>query len=159
MKVYVVGSSRFATEMIEARDQLSELGFDGWIHPDYEKIARGEKTNISTLVTSREKADFKRKHNYLKVHYKHILASDAILVVNLQHGDAENYIGGNVLIEMGQAYVNNKIIFLLNDIPQDLPYTSEVECMDPVCLQGDLDNIKQYVIQKEKVPKLANPAI
>ena len=80
-------------------------------------------------------------NDYLRVHYKHICESDAILVVNLEKNGIENYIGGNVLIEMGQAYVNDKKIFLLNEIPTDMPYTPEIECMDPVCLHGDIGNI------------------
>jgi hypothetical protein len=62
-------------------------------------------------------------------------------VVNLEKRGIKNYIGGNALIEMGQAYVNDKKIFLLSDIPTDLPYSAEIECMDPIPLGGDLNNI------------------
>ena len=48
---------------------------------------------------------------------------------------------------MGQAYVNNKTIFLLNGIPTDLPYLAEIESMDPICLNGDLSNIKKQITQ------------
>lgn len=143
MKIYVIGSTSFVSKMLEARDKLRELGHDGWIHADYEKIVRGEKQNITLLKTSSEKASLKRENNYLKVHYKHILESDAVLVVNLEKNGVENYIGGNVLIEIGQAYVNDKIVFLLNDIPTDMPYTAEIESMDPACLNGDLKKIKK----------------
>jgi hypothetical protein len=46
---------------------------------------------------------------------------------------------------MGQSYVNNKKIFLLYDIPRDSAYLEEIEAMDPICLHGDLNNIKKYV--------------
>lgn len=52
-----------------------------------------------------------------------------------------NYIGGNCLMEMGMAYVNKKKIFLLNDIPQDVPYLDEIIAMDPICLRGNLKSI------------------
>lgn len=87
----------------------------------------------------------KRKNNYLKVHYQHILESDAILIINGEKNGFQDYIGGNVLIEMGQAYVNNKIIFLMNDIPTELPYTAEIESMDPLCLHGDLRSLREYI--------------
>lgn len=144
MKIYVLGSTSFVLQMLAARDRLRELGYDGWIHPDYEKIARGEKTNITHLETSSERATHKKENNYLKVHYQHILQSDAVLIVNGEKNGIKNYIGGNVLIEMGQAYVNDKIIFLLHDIPAAIPYVDEIEAMDPICLHGDVDNIKTH---------------
>lgn len=141
MKIYVLGSTKFMHAMVAARDQLCALGYDGWIHPDYDALVRGEKQEIVTRADAGEHAAVKRENNYLKVHYKNICESDAVLVVNNEKNGVVNYIGGNALIEMGQAFVNDKIIFLLNEIPENLPYSAEIECMDPVCLQGDLNNI------------------
>lgn len=143
MKIYVLGSTSFMHEMVQAKNDLITLGVEGWIHPDYEAFVRGEKLSIVDKAKT-EHAAVKRENNYLKVHYQHIIESDAILIVNGKKNDIDNYIGGNVLIEMGQAYVNNKKIFLYNDIPTELPYTAEIECMDPICLRGDLKNILQY---------------
>ncbi len=143
MKIYVLGSTSFMHEMVQAKNDLITLGVEGWIHPDYEAFVRGEKLSIVDKAKT-EHAAVKRENNYLKVHYQHIIESDAIVIVNGKKNDIDNYIGGNVLIEMGQAYVNNKKIFLYNDIPTELPYTAEIECMDPICLRGDLKNILQY---------------
>lgn len=143
MKIYVLGSTTFMKEMVNAKNQLRELGYDGWIHPHYEAFVRGEKQDQLRRAANGEFAAVKRENNYLRVHYKHILESDAVLIVNLEKKGIKNYIGGNVLIEMGQAYVNDKTIFLLNGIPTDVPYTDEIECMDPVCLHGDLKNISE----------------
>jgi hypothetical protein len=63
----------------------------------------------------------------------------------MEKNGIKNYIGGNALIEMGQAYVNDKTIFLFNAIPTDIPYAAEIECMDPVCLYGNLENIKNFL--------------
>jgi len=54
----------------------------------------------------------------------------------------ENYIGGNTLMEMGFAYVNDKKIFLLNPLPQDVPYLDEIRAMEPVIINGNLKKIK-----------------
>lgn len=141
MKIYVLGSNSFMKEMVQARDELVTLGHDGWIHPDYEAFVRGEKKAILERVSRGEHAKVKRDNDYLKVHYKHICQSDGILIVNLEKKGIKNYIGGNVLIEMGQAYVNDKAIFLLNGVPTQVPYIAEIECMDPICLNGNLNNI------------------
>ena len=142
MKIYVLGSTSFMHEMVQAKNDLIDLGFDGWIHADYEAFVRGEKQSILDRAKT-EHAAVKRENNYLKVHYKHILESDAILIINSEKNGIKNYIGGNVLIEMGQAYVNDKVIFLLHDMPIDLPYCAEIESMDPICLHGDLTNINK----------------
>ena len=144
MKIYALGSTSFMNEMVWAKNELISLGFDVWIHPDYEAFVRGEKKDVLERVASGEHAAVKRENDYLKVHYRHICESDAVLIVNMKKNGKQNYIGGNALIEMGQAYVNDKIIFLFNDIPLDLPYVSEIECMDPICLRGDLNNMKKF---------------
>jgi len=144
-KLYVLGSSYFMKEMVNCKDQLCEMGYDAWIHPDYEAFVRGEKLDIVKRAFNGEHAAVKRENNYLKVHYQHILESENILFVNSEKKGIKNYIGGNVLIEMGQAYVNNKRIFLLYDLPKESAYLDEIESMDPICLHGDLNNIKKYV--------------
>lgn len=143
MKIYVLGSNSFMREMVATKNRLLELGYNGWIHPDYEAFVRGEKRHILERATKSqsEHAAVKRENDYLRVHYQHICESDAILVVNLEKNGVRNYIGGNALIEMGQAYVNDKTIFLLNEVPTDLPYAAEIEAMDPICLYGKLENI------------------
>lgn len=147
MKIYVIGSTKFMHEMVAAKNELRSLGHDGWIHPDYEALVRGEKSDIVDRAkrSSIEAATVKRENDYLRVHYRHICESDGVLVVNLEKNGIKNYIGGNALIEMGQAYVNNKKIFLLTEIPKDMPYAAEIECMDPVCLYGDLGIIGKQI--------------
>lgn len=141
MRIYVLGSTTFMHDMVRARDELCNLGLDGWIHPDYDAYVRGEHKERIERAANGEHAAIKRENNYLHVHYQHILESDAILIVNNEKKGIKNYIGGNALIEMGQAYVNNRKIFLLNDIPHELSYAAEIECMDPICLHGDLKAI------------------
>jgi hypothetical protein len=128
-------------DMVRAKDELCALGHEGWIHPDYEALVRGEREMDLRRAADGEHADVKRENDYLRVHYRNICESDAILIVNLEKNGIQNYIGGNALIEMGQAYVNGKKIFLLTELPTALSYAAEIECMDPVCLSGDLNNI------------------
>ena len=142
MKIYVLGSTHFMKEMVDAKNKLCELGFDGWIHPHYEAFVRGEKKEHLVRWNKGEKAALKRENDYLKVHYKNILDSDAIFIVNGEKNGVKNYIGGNVLIEMGQAYVHDKKIYLLNDLPKESSYFDEIDSMDPICLHGDLTKIK-----------------
>jgi len=141
MKVYVLGSNSFMKEMVGCKNQLCDLGYDGWIHQDYEDHVNGRTMAFIEGALPGESADFKRAHDYIRQHYNHILQSDAILIVNLEKKGIKNYIGGNCLMEMGMAYVNNKKIFLLNDIPVGISYLDEIKAMDPICLHGNLSAI------------------
>jgi predicted RNA-binding protein with PUA domain len=64
--------------------------------------------------------------------------------VNNEKKGTKNYIGGNCLMEMGMAHVNFKKIFLLNNIPDNSSYLDEIIAMDPICLNGELKNIKKH---------------
>ncbi len=145
MKVYVLGSAKFMYSMVKARDDLKAIGLDGWIHKNYDLLVNGQLDKLAEDGTSQENAERKKRFDYLRVHYKHILESDAVLIVNETKNGIENYIGGNVLIEMGQAYVNDKKIFFLHGMPKDLPYLDEILAMDPICLDGKIENIKKYL--------------
>ena len=143
MKIYVLGSTSFMKEMVDCKNHLCALGYDAWIHPHYEAFVRGEMQDHLRRWHNGERAALKRENNYLQDHYQKILASDAILFVNGEKNGIKNYIGGNVLIEMGQAYVNHKKIFFLNGMPTNLPYTDEIEAIDPICLEGNLAAISE----------------
>jgi len=126
MKIAIVGSSHFCTEMVEYRDKLKALGHECELHEHYVARASGQMREL---------------WDYIRYHYNEILNSDAVLVLNFDKNGIKNYIGGNTLIEMGQAYVNNKKIFLLNPIP-DMQYKEEIEALQPVVISSNLDLIK-----------------
>ena len=105
MKIYVIGSNSAMEEMVEAKNKLRDLGLDGWISEDYEKLVRGEKQDLLNKIDDGEHAQIKIDNDYHRYNFKNIKASDAVLVVNEPKHGKENYIGGNTLMEMGQAYV------------------------------------------------------
>jgi hypothetical protein len=144
-RINVLGSTHFMKEMVEAKEKLCEMGYNGTIHPHYEAFVRGEMKEHLEKWHKGEKAQLKRENNYLKTHYAHILESDAILFINAEKNGKKNYIGPNVLIEMGQAFVNNKKMFLMYDMPTDSPFIDEIDSMDPICLKGDFAAIRKYI--------------
>lgn len=56
---------------------------------------------------------------------------DALLILNYSHRNIKNYIGGNSFIEMCIAFYLKKPIYLLNDIPEHMPYTEEIKSFYP----------------------------
>ena len=141
MKITICGSSAFRIEKVELFDKLKELGHEPIIHPHYIESVKEGKTEIMDRIEKGEHAQLKIENNYIMWYYNAIVSSDAVLVVNLEKNNQKSYIGGNVFLEIGFAYVNNKKIFLLNPIP-NVSYKDEIVAMQPVIIDGDLSKIK-----------------
>lgn len=141
MKITICGSSAFKEKMIEYRDALIGLGHESIVHPDYEAFIKGEKQEIWNQVTGGEHAEAKKAQGYIKWYYDAICSSDGILVLNFDKKGIKNYVGGNTLMEIGFAHVNDKKVFLLNDVPEDVSYADEIKAMFDVVLNGDLTKI------------------
>ena len=139
MKITICGSSAFKEQMINYKQKLMELGHEVIVHPDYEAFVRGEKKDIWERV-EREHAAVKKENGYIKWYYNAIVSSDAILVLNFEKNGIANYIGGNTLMEIAFAHVNDKRIFLLNDVPE-ISYRDEILAMYDAALNGKLENI------------------
>lgn len=108
MKIVICGSSIFKEKMIEYQKLLLDLGHEGIVHPDYLAFINGEKQEIWSQVTGGEHHEAKKSQGYIKWYYDAIVASDAILVLNFDKKGVKNYIGGNALMEIAFAHVNNK---------------------------------------------------
>jgi hypothetical protein len=144
MKITIVASIQFTKEMLGLRDELERLGHTTFLPYTAEKIEAGELSFEEFMKEKNAHGDLRFRKtgpDRIKRYYNKIVTSDAILVANYTKNNIPNYIGGNALMEMGFAYVNDKKIFMLNDIPQ-MPYTDEIQAMNPTVLKGDLSKIR-----------------
>lgn len=66
---------------------------------------------------------------------------DALLVLNFDKENKKNYIGGATFLEMYNSFLENKKIYLFNDIPQGDLY-DEIHGFEPTIISGNLDLIK-----------------
>jgi len=140
MKITLCGSVKFADKFVETYRVLEKLGHEPKMHELMFKIADGTAPDLIDNI-SREHWSAKKKHGFIKWWHNSIKNSDAILVLNYDKNGIKNYIGGNSLMEMGFAHVNDKKIFLLNPIPEEVSYTDEIKAMADVILNGDLNKI------------------
>jgi hypothetical protein len=71
-------------------------------------------------------------------HMMHIRnrATAAILVVNVDRPDANNYVGPNSFAEIGVAFSDDRPVFLLQGMPEC--YAEELVAWGVECLNGDL---------------------
>jgi len=141
MKITLCGSVKFAEELVEIYHKLEELGHQPMMHEKMFGIADGTATTIIEGI-EKDHGKLKRQEGFIKWWYNCIKNSDAILVCNFDKNGIKNYIGGNVLMEIGFAHVNDKKVFLLNPIPDSVSYTDEIKAMVDVVLNGDLSKIK-----------------
>ncbi|HOF42726.1 MAG TPA: hypothetical protein PLF30_01520 [Candidatus Moranbacteria bacterium] len=139
MKITVCGGIKFADKLVEIYRELERLGHQPQMHEKMFAIAKGEINEVPDGV---EHADVKRKNNYIKFWHDLIVSGDAIVVCNFDKNGIKNYIGGNTLMEIGFAHVNDKKIFLLNPIPEEVSYADEIKAMVDFVLNGDLSKIK-----------------
>lgn len=141
MKITICGSVKFADKLVEIYRQLQALGHEPLMHKDMFGIADGTAQKLINGIAENHAA-VKRKHNFIKWWHDCIKSGDAILVCNFDKNGIANYIGGNTLMEIGFAHVNDKKIFLLNPVPKDLPYADEIEAMADHIIYNDLKKIK-----------------
>ncbi|PIR06773.1 MAG: hypothetical protein COV55_02265 [Candidatus Komeilibacteria bacterium CG11_big_fil_rev_8_21_14_0_20_36_20] len=141
MKITICGSVKFADKLVEIYHQLKVLGHEPMMHDEMFGIADGTAKEIIEGLTTNHAA-IKRKYGFIKWWHDCIKSGDAILVCNFDKNGIANYVGGNTLMEIGFAHVNDKKIFLLNPIPQEVSYTTEIEAMVDNIIEGDLNKIE-----------------
>lgn len=144
MKITLCASIAFTNKIKEVADILLKQGHSVEIPYMAKKILDGD-ISLEEYLKIKQKVgdiDFRNKaeEDLIKRYYRLIKESDAILVLNIDKEGNKNYVGGNTFLEMGFAYILNKKVFLLNDIP-DTSYKDEIVAMQPIILNGDLSKI------------------
>ncbi|MFA5777543.1 MAG: Maf family protein [Parcubacteria group bacterium] len=141
MKITVSGSIKFADRLVEVYRELEKMGYDPMMHEEMFGIADGSAKKLLKGIATNH-AKIKRENKFIKWWHDCIKSGDAILVCNYDKNGIKNYIGGNTLMEIGFAHVNDKKVFLLNPIPEDVSYIDEIKAMVDVVLKGNLNKIK-----------------
>ncbi len=140
MKITLCGSIEFTEDMKDIADRLKKTGHEVIIPLTAKRIIDGSLT-LEEFKNEKKKEKRKIDDDVIKLHFKKIGESDAVLVINNEKKGIEGYIGGNTFLEIGFAHVLSKKIFLLNPIP-DIHYSDEIKAMQPIILDKDLDKIK-----------------
>jgi len=137
MKIGIIGSMQYVEKMIEVCDKLIELGHDAFVTDLHKSL-------VGKTDEEKEKIKLYQKNNMdaIRVFWKAMQGSDAVLVLNYNKNGIKNYIGGNTLMEIGFAHVLNQKIFLMNPIPEIPYYKSEIEAMKPIVINEDFSLIK-----------------
>ncbi len=129
--------------MISVEKKLKKSGYKVLI-PKTARIMqkKGDYNDNKHRTWLTNEKDYKIKKSLMDGHFKKILRSDAILVVNNEKKGIKGYIGGNVLMEITVAYMQKLRIFILNPIDSKSPFEEELKAIDCIFLNQDLSKMK-----------------
>lgn len=141
--IAICSSASFYRDVLTIQEELKKLGFSVKIPSTANKMRRSSDFDVTHYKTWYGNAgDYHKKKKLMDDHFKKILKSDAILVVNKEKNGIKGYIGGNVLMEMTVAYLNKKKIYVLHNVDSTLSLEEEVKGMNSIFINGDLEKIK-----------------
>ncbi len=140
MKITVCGSISFAEKLVDIYKKLKEMGHEPLMHEHMFRLVDGTAPQLEDSRNRVENSEIKRKYDFIRAWYRMIVDSDAVLICNFDKDGIRNYVGGNSLMEMGFAHVNDKKVFLLNPVP-DVSYRDEIEATVDEVINGDLKRI------------------
>ena len=135
MKITLCYSMQYAEKAQEAKEWLDAHGHEAFV-----SASNAQYVGLSDEDKEALKLEHKYGHDAIRKHYALIKDSDAILVLNYEKHSVPGYIGGNAFLEMGFAHVLHKKIYLLHPIPE-MGYTIEIIAMQPILLEGELENL------------------
>ena len=137
MRILIICSKAFYDKIEPIKEKLENMGHvvelpNSYYDSNVEKEAWSKGTKAH--------ADFKTK--MFKMSKERIGNMDAVLTLNFDKNGNKNYIGGATFLELYEAFIQNKKIYLYNDIPEGMLY-DEISGFSPVIINGDLKLIKQ----------------
>lgn len=141
--ITICSSANFYQQAVALQEQLEKHSGYTVVVPDMAtEMKRTGDFEVSHYKTwFADPGDYGKKAELMHGHFDKVAAGDAILVLNFEKNGIENYIGGNVLMEMGLAFHLKKPIFILNDAPKESSYEEEILGMLPVFLDGDIERL------------------
>lgn len=136
MKIALCHSMQYSEKAKEVQAWFAARGHDAF---------PSKFTNAFIGLNDEEKEVLKLKQKYehdaIREHWNIINECDVILVLNYDKHGIPGYIGGNSFLEMGFAYVLNKPLYVLNEIPEMPYYKTEIIGMKPIVLNGNVEKI------------------
>jgi len=142
--IVICASLEFVYEAKKISSYLSLVGYNV-VMPETMAMILNGYVSLEQIIKEKKSGEIASriiKQESLKTHFRKISDGDSILVLNYTKNGIENYIGGQVLIEMAFAFILDKPIYLLHNIPK-LPYSDVIKAMMPKLLQGDLNAIER----------------
>jgi hypothetical protein len=137
--ITICSSSSFYKQAVELQEELAARGFEVLVPTMAEEMKAKnnfERQNYQPWLT--DPTAYGVKADLIHKHFDKVAKADAILVLNGEKHGMNNYIGGNVLMEMGLAFHLGLPIVIFYDVPEESKFMEEIRGMLPVLLKGDI---------------------
>lgn len=136
-------SMHFYEKVYEIEKMLKKLGFKVKIPKTMNKMRKSGNYDLNTYKTWYKNEDhYYKKKALMDDHFKKVIRSDAVLIVNEEKNGVKGYIGGNTLMEMVIAYHYKKPIFIWNKLIPNFYFEEEIKGMGAIFLDQNLSKIK-----------------
>jgi len=140
--ITICSSANFYRQAVDIQTKLEAKGIKVNMPDTAERMKKSGDFDVEHYKTwFNDNNDYHKKTALMRGHFKKVAEGDAILVLNYEKHGIPNYIGGNVLMEMGLAFYLAKPIYILNEIPQKSIFLEEILGVVPIVLHGKLDEL------------------
>lgn len=138
MKIFIICSKAFYSEVKDIKDKLEKMGHETILPNSYNDYLLGINSEQNAYKEGNQ-AEYKAK--MFRMSKERIQNIDAVLTLNFSKNGQKNYIGGATFLELYEAFMANKKIFLYRDIPEGM-LKDEINGFSPVVINENLDLIK-----------------
>ena len=143
--IVICSSANFYRQAVDLQDKLQDMGYKVIVPITATRMKASGDFNVEHYKTwFADAADYHKKASLMRQHFDEISEGDAILVLNYEKRGKQNYIGGNVLMEMCLAFYQHKPIFIMNDMPEDSAFAEEILGMHPTFLRGKIEDLAAH---------------
>lgn len=141
MRVLIVCSTSFYEYVEDIKNKLESFGYEVDLPNCYDNPVTNEDNKKMS-----ESEYLKFFKDMYKESEEKVGLCDAILVLNytkVKNGVTyDNYIGAATFLEMYEAFMQNKKIYVYNNLPDSM-LLDEIKGFNPIILNGNLDLIKE----------------
>ena len=134
MKILIICSKKFYPEIAKIKKRLEKKGHEITLPNSYEEPDAEELSWKAGIHSEFKKRMFNQSRYTIE-------QMDAVLCLNFTKDDLVNYIGGATFLELYEAFMNGKKIYLYHDIPEGMLY-DEISGFNPIIINEKLEMIK-----------------
>lgn len=136
MKIFIICSKAFYDRIPPIKQQLEALGHTIVLPNSY------DDPNAESESYAAGEVEHKAYKKRMFERSRRVTAEvDAVLTLNFEKNGVPNYIGGATFIELYDAFMFGKKIFLWNDIPEGILY-DEIHGFDPTIIRSNVELIQ-----------------